>query len=170
MLAAPRLKALPAWVALGVLSVNVMTRLCPVLTSGACGTSAYLGFQVPRVHPGNVGLVAHIPKSGRMANIALVALSLVISLILPELGYRVYLAISDPLAPERWSWWLTPTADGDFDAEFGQKLAPELSIHVSIVRNGVVVACLGDVIGAISMGSAGRRRLATTPALISRSS
>ena len=89
--------------------------------------------------------MAHIPKSGRMANIALVALSLVISLILPELGYRVYLAISDPLAPERWSWWLTPTADGDFDAEFGQKLAPESSIHVSIVRNGVVVACLGDV-------------------------
>jgi hypothetical protein len=80
-----------------------------------------------------------------MANAALVALSLIVSLALPELGYRVYLAIRDPLAPERFSWWLTPAPDGQFDAEMGQRFLPETSTHASIVRNGVVEACLGTV-------------------------
>ncbi|HKU98998.1 MAG TPA: SGNH/GDSL hydrolase family protein [Vineibacter sp.] len=84
-------------------------------------------------------------KSSRAANTALAAASLLVALILPELAYRVYLVLNDPLAAERWRWWITTAVDGDFDAGLGQRLAPESRIHASVVRNGVVAGCLGEV-------------------------
>jgi hypothetical protein len=86
--------------------------------------------------------------------------SLLISLILPEIAYRIYLSVNDPLAPETWSWWLTSAPDGEFDAELGQKLTPDSAIHASIVRNGLVVACLGEVYRNNSDGLAGGTTLA----------
>ena len=95
------------------------------------------------------------PKPGLAANVALVGLSLLVSLLLPELGYRVYLAFADPLASDRLSWWLTPVADGDFDAELGQRLSPNTTIHASIVRDGRVIGCLGDVYSTNADGLSG---------------
>lgn len=98
-------------------------------------------------------------KPGRMANVALVVVSIVVSLALPELAYRVYLALHDPLAPEKFSWWLTPAPDGQFDAELGQKFLPEMSTHVSVVRNGSVAACLGTVYATNTDGLSGATTL-----------
>jgi hypothetical protein len=98
-------------------------------------------------------------KPSRMANLALVAVSIIVSLLLLELAYRAYLAVRDPLAPATFSWWLTPAPDGQFDAEMGQRFLPETSTHASIVRNGVVVACLGTVYATNIDGLAGATTL-----------
>jgi hypothetical protein len=100
------------------------------------------------------------PKSGRRANIALVALSFLVSLILPEIAYRGYLTVNDPLAPERMSWWLLPAANTEFDAEFGQKYSPETAIDAAIVRNGRVVGCLDDAYRTNVDGLSGATTLA----------
>lgn len=101
-----------------------------------------------------------VPKSGRLANVALVALSLFISLILPEMAYRAYLTANDPLPRDRWSWWLLPAANTEFDAQFGQKYTPDSTIDAAIVRDGLVVGCLEDVYKTNVDGLSGATTLA----------
>lgn len=104
--------------------------------------------------------MSQVLKSDRLANVALVALSLLVSLILPEMTYRIYLAANDPLARDKWSWWLLPAANTQFDAEFGQKYLPESTIDAAVVRKGLVVGCLVDVYRTNVDGLSGATTLA----------
>jgi hypothetical protein len=103
-----------------------------------------------------------MPQGNRYSNVLriaklvlLVGASTAIALVIPELVYKAYLALT-----ERPSFRISPTAHSKFDEKLGQRFQPNTKLSLAYIVDGKLVGCLDEIASANSDGLGGRDTIA----------
>jgi hypothetical protein len=83
--------------------------------------------------------------------VLLVGVSTLIALLVPELAYKAYVALT-----EQPSFRISPTAHSKFDERLGQKFQPNSKLSLAYIVDGKLVGCLDEIASANSDGLGGR--------------